>query len=415
MKKTKLLAFILTCAIFLSALVLPIAAKDTKNITPTTKIYNTKSITVDGQKGAGEYSNTPHMVLDNPVHNNLTDPTYTDSENQDATATSYPNLYLSTDGENLYVFYEIAQNIIADNKNSWLYFSFESDEDTRTDGWQAAASEGFGGELRIRFGKGAEDEQGFLHYYYTYTDYKDSLTSVSEETKAAIEWALGESTMLVKSEETATFTVEFKIPLKDEVKKKLETGDTTIQFGAWQYYNICVTKTYKSNGEVSGTSKNWSLSSYPVYNKYYCTHSATLSILPRPIIAGFQSRPTPKATGSVDVRFVSVMKADAEKLANMEAGYDFTYYPNVGETGTEATVNCTKVYESLNADGGTLNATNYGGNYFFCYTISELSYGSSYTFDVACWTREDGKTTESIETVRVTITVSEAGEVSFTY
>lgn len=388
MKKTKLLAFILTCAIFLSTLIVPIAAESDAVDTTPTMIYNAKSITVDGQKGAGEYSDTPHMVLNKVVGNDISSST--------ETVAYSPNLYLSTEGKNLYVFYEIAQDIINDDKNSRLYFSFETGN--TTNGWQSNGKEGYSGELIIYIGKGDTTVHGIFQYYYK----KD--TAVSEETLKNVACKIGTSTMSVDNDTINTYTVELKIPLKEDVQETLTEGGTTLKFGALQRYNI-----------KAGTGVNWALTGETSYKWNKCSHSNLLAILPRPIIiAGFQSRKTPEATDSVDVRFVSVMKADAEKLANMQAGYDFTYYPNGDATGTEATVNCTKVYTSLSADGGTLNATDYGGNYFFCYTISGLSYGSSYTFDVTCWTKEDGTTTESIKIVHVTITVSEAGEVSFT-
>lgn len=401
MKKTKLLAFILTCAIFLSTLIVPIAAAEDDTTQTSVVIYQTRSVTMDGAKGINEYGDTPSMAMDTPVWNGTFD------HAGEATAASYPNLYLSTDGDNLYVFYEVAQSLINDGGNTRIWFAFETSADALESGWGAAGKEGYDGCLEILFGHNYESNDA-----YGLTAYKcNSSTSINDMSEIGIDVQLGhESYMKVNGTEELAFTVEIKIPLMSSVKDALTKGDAEIHFGAYQRYNFNVTR--KDNGDVVNT---WCLTNSTGWSKTDALNSATLSILPRPIIAGFQSRPTPEATDSVDVRFVSVMKADAEKLANMEAGYDFTYYRNVGETGTEATVNCTKVYASLSADGDTLNATNYGGNYFFCYTISELSYGSSYTFDVACWTRENGKTTESIETVRVTITVSEAGEVSFTY
>ena len=389
MKKTKLLAFILTCAIFLSTIIVPIAAESDAVDTTPTMIYNAKSITVDGQKGVGEYSNTPHMVLNTVVGNDISSST--------ATVAYSPNLYLSTEGKNLYVFYEIAQDIINDGCNSRLYFSFETGN--TTDGWQSNGVEGYSGELVILFGKGDATQHGISQYYYK------KKTAVSEDTLKAVECEISTSTMSVDNDTINTYTVELKIPLMEkDVQETLTEGGTTLKFGALQRYNI-----------KAGTGVNWALTGETSYKWNKCSHSNLLAILPRPIIAGFQSRKTPEATDSVDVRFVSVMKADAEKLANMQAGYDFTYYPKGDATGTEATVSCTKVYTGLSADGDTLNATDYGGNYFFCYTISGLSYGSSYTFDVTCWTEEDSTRTESIETVHVTVAVSETGAVSFSY
>ena len=399
MKKTKLLAFILTCAIFLSTLIVPIAAAE-DDTTPTQTsvvIHQTPSVTMDGKKGTNEYGDTPSMAMDTPVWNGSFD------HAGEATAASYPNLYLSTDGDNL-----VAQSLINEGGNTRIWFAFETSAAALTGGWGSAGQEGYDGCIEVLLG----------HNYSTNADYGlasynyKSSTGVSNTTKQGIDVQLGhDSYMKVNGEDTLAFTVEIKIPLMDDVKAALEKGDAEIHFGAYQRYNFTVTKT------DGITATTWVLVGLNGWSKTDALNSATLSILPRPIIAGFQSRTTPDATNSVDVRFVSVMKADAEKLANMEAGYDFTYYPENDTDGNNATVNCTKVYESLSADGEPLNAADYGGNYFFCYTIGGLTYGSSYTFDVACWTKEDSTSTpmESIQTVRVTVAVSETGAVSFTY
>lgn len=242
MKKVRFLACVLTCVMFLSMLVPSAAAEaDSSSEVPTSVVHNAATIVVDGKMGDGEYGETPHMVLNKPVWNDLTV--------EAATATSYPNLYLSTDGDNLYMFYEIRKDVIRTGADSLLYFSFETSDNALEKGWQSGGQDGYDGEIQIRLGMDeTEGRENGIEYYY----YKKS-TNCSDQT--GVEISLGS----YEENGATTFTAELKIPLMPDVKEEMTRGGKTIKFGALQRRNILVTKT------DGGTGTDWSLTGETSY------------------------------------------------------------------------------------------------------------------------------------------------------
>lgn len=255
MKKARFLACVLTCVMFLSMFVPSAAAEaDSSSEVPASVVHNAATIVVDGKMGDGEYSQTPHMMLNKPVWNDLTE--------EAATATSYPNLYLSTDGDNLYMFYEISRDVIRDGADSLLYFSFETSDSGMEKGWKSGGQDGYDGEIQIRLGMDETEgrENGIEYYYYK------SKTNCSDQSGVEIGMSSYEKNG------TTMLTAELKIPLMQDVKEDMSRGGKTIKFGALQRRNILVTK---ADG---GTGTDWSLTGQTKYNWNKSMNSTLLEL-----------------------------------------------------------------------------------------------------------------------------------------
>ena len=104
------------------------------------------------------------------------------------------------------------------------------------------------------------------------------------------------------------------------------------------------------------------------------------------------------------MRFSAVMSQSYENYD--KAGFIFEYLegPDTDLVGKTSTQYCEHVYTSIMAAGETVSATEYGGDYFFCFTINDLSVDTTYTFKLTPFVDE-----VQGEAVTVTFTVSADG------
>ena len=114
---------------------------------------------------------------------------------------------------------------------------------------------------------------------------------------------------------------------------------------------------------------------------------------------------TNEATDTADIRFVASLKGDYRTCSG--AGFEFTYGGNTKE------VECNYVYETLNSKEGTISPDDYEADYFFCYTLRNISEGN-YTIAIRSWLLENGSTEKTYsEEKTVTFTVASDGSVTF--
>ena len=184
-------------------------------------------------------------------------------------------------------------------------------------------------------------------------------------------------------------TVEVKFPLAESYKTALLTmGGASLRVGFWEitgYSGSDTTEaaTNASNGGyvVDATNYDWNggQTKGAVLNLPAIYNAKTA-----PVLAGFDSEPNATDNTKYDVRFVSVVdEYDGFVLNTSKVGYVLTN----GDEETEQY--CSELYTELEANGTTIKASNFGGKYFFCFTITGLDPDQTYDLNVKCFTRKD--------------------------
>ena len=196
------------------------------------------------------------------------------------------------------------------------------------------------------------------------------------------------------------YTAECKIPIPTAVKGSL----SEIKFAVYQGLG-------KVNSTTVGVYANDTTPDSIVTSADVGRTAAITVTLPSTIAddevryVGEQSRVNPDDESKRDVRFLAVM---GDYTAYEEIGFDLTWV----EQTADATVNSTTVYTSIEANGNTIYAENYGGKYFFAYTLTGLTEGT-YTFKVSAFTKKvDAEAVPGTE-YTVTVTVDSEGVVTF--
>ena len=111
-----------------------------------------------------------------------------------------------------------------------------------------------------------------------------------------------------------------------------------------------------------------------------------------------------EAENTADVRFVASMKGDYRDYASV--GFEFTYNEVISE------LSCSCVYNGIMAEGNLITPDLYEADYFFCYTIGDISEGE-YVFKVRSWYVKKGLTDKIYsEQTTVTLIVSADGTAS---
>ena len=120
------------------------------------------------------------------------------------------------------------------------------------------------------------------------------------------------------------------------------------------------------------------------------------------VVEGVQTKKNDNNTA--DLRFVASLKGSY--LNYRSAGFEFTL------NGQTATVNCKYVYKTLNSNAGVISPEEYGADYFFCYSLKNVSAGT-YTISIRSWSLEDGASEKVYSQAKtVTFVVASNGSVT---
>ncbi len=192
-------------------------------------------------------------------------------------------------------------------------------------------------------------------------------------------------------------SIEMKIPLNKDYKDALQTADgTTLQVQMFERARRWYGDDYAADTSnagyvmISGTGNARSF-------KYAGTTATSLTLnLPTlnanstvdPVVKllGTQSKHN-ETDGTYNVRFVAIVNEyTGFSLNESKLGFVF----NNGHVSD--TRNCYKVYENLSytkVDGstGTLKASDFGGKYFFCFTIKGMDPVATYQFNIKSFTQ----------------------------
>ena len=221
---------------------------------------------------------------------------------------------------------------------------------------------------------------GFYGYYDSYGDYS---TGFAKNTTIALHVEKDDEGTPIKK------SYEIKMPLSDTYKSRIGSGEPTFYLATYE-------RAYNYQGAVREGSYLLSEDgSTPI--KYDNSTNVTTSI---PVTlensknavcqVGFQTRTNPDDAERYDVRFVSVINEyEGFTLEKSRLGYLFRNKTNESEQY------CTKVYEELRyvkADGssGVLRAADFGGRYFYCFTVSgfEKKRIDAYELQISCFTQK---------------------------
>ena len=315
--------------------------------TTVKRIANT--VTVDGAMGADEgWAETPYMRLDSTKGT-----TYYGTPSK---------LYLSTDGEYLYVFFESAKENWTSKNNCQLYFYIDYETDDVI-------------QVRFKF-DGTCDTVPFIYQHDA-----DNTLDTSEVT-----------TQILCGTDKAT--LEFKLPIPDGDQTILETRPANIQIGVFEKEVAWGGNNGKAPSEGSSFA-----ATIPVQ-----LPAATVTDNGSRFV-GVQWRENPDDNGATrDVRFIAAI---GDYKAYEQIGFDFTM------NGISGSVNCLTVYDSIVADGVEIFAENYGGKYFFAYTLSGFEKGQTYTLSATSYTKMKDGEKVSGDTFEVTVTIDAEGNLTF--
>ncbi len=332
---------------------------------PVVKNVTGSTVTMDGEMGPDEgWAENPYMLLDTVWYGS-------------AQPAVVGEVYVSYDAEYLYLYI-----INTDARNPirvHMTFNGESGE-TAIGNWigicfYSIADSG-------RYSGGVEGSTNQLDTACTFAKmYSDGSHELWQKTAW---YGTGNGNGLEK--------MEMKIPMTEEMKAGIE--DQTIRLG------VSVGDAYTSN-EGFG----WSSANVPL-------NFEAAPAFPR--IVGVQTRDRGE---TYDLRFAAVV--DGLTLEEAAAGFRLTY------NGKTVEVSCRYVYETLSyTDGdtaGTYAASDFGGDYFICYTICGLEKGSAaapltYSFEATALSLADAAgTQQESETVAVSVTCdAETGETTVT-
>lgn len=413
MKKFKILALVMTCAILLSSLMIPVSATVAAN--PTCVDVSGRKMTIDGVMDLDEgWSKTPYLTLDKYKDNSTDfktpDNTWTDLENPS-------EVYVSVDANYVYFFHKSYYvETPANGKSQTAYFviSFGGENGTcyKQSNWNP--NESISARIRINVEESTLDDTNVAAIWDSsaqapiakiYDNDNSGIRTGYEMYYNGIDATVKH--YAAKNDAPAYRALEVRFPIPQSVKETRRTADL-------QAYIGCGELIYSDYGAYSSSEckSGWGVAGVPV------TFPKTANTAP--VLVGFQSRENENNADKFDVRFVSVVDdytgfdLNASKL-----GYNFTY----GDKND--TKYCYKVYEKLSytkADGstGTISASDFGGKYFFCFTIKGLSETetSGYTFGVECFTQKDATSDVEpcINSVTVTVKYDTTEEkVVFTY
>ena len=286
------------------------------------------------------------------------------------------DVYVSTDGENLYLFYEAPVAI-----NNALGMIQLSDNFFRNDS------------------KGTDNRDWFV-YFNAYdtgngVEYSNQYRTGSKYTSGD-GTRFGQITAVHNDDKTVW---EMKIPLPDgsynkidgydnDIVEQLKNGDVTIKFNAFINSN----NGYYHSSLYSTT--NWNKAQIPLTLPKAPSNSNI-------VVEGLQDRV--EADGLTDVRFLASLKGDYQDYEAL--GFEFGYQEH------NATANCKYVYTSIKAGDDLVTPDLYEADYFFCYTIYNLEAGD-YVFTVRSWSQKEGESKSYSEATVFDITVNQDGSVT---
>lgn len=119
------------------------------------------------------------------------------------------------------------------------------------------------------------------------------------------------------------------------------------------------------------------------------------------VVEGVQTKKN--SDNTADLRFVASLKGSY--LDYLGAGFEFTL------NGQTVSVDCKHVYKTLNSNKGVISPADYDADYFFCYTLKNVSAGT-YTISIRSWSHEDGAQTKIYsQTKTATFIVASDGSV----
>ena len=273
-----------------------------------------------------------------------------------------PEVYLSTDGENLYAFYDAKDSKIF---VAYLILQFDPNVVKGSKGYDKVLSMRLNGTAtgwQEQFAWGSNTGND-LYTQGKAEDYKND----------DIPHAFDNAEYTCNADKT---TMEIKVPLPEWVKDSLYTGDFEMKAAFDVRIDVNSNTDYETDRVSSEYGMAWNNGTVPVTLPKYKVNANVA-------IEGLQERVN--ADGTTDVRFVSSLMDTYENYS--ELGYEFTY------NGKTAIRNCNFVYEKLQAGDGFIEAG--AGDfaktqYFFCFTITGLTAGD-YTFEVRAFTKANGE------------------------
>ena len=277
-----------------------------------------------------------------------------------------PEVYLSTDGENLYAFYDAKDSKIF---VAYLILQFDTNVLKGSKGYDKVLSMRLNGTAtgwQEQFAWGSNTGND-LYTQGKADDYKND----------NIAHPFDNAEYTCNADKT---TMEIKVPLPEWVKEELYKGDFTFKAAFDVRIDVNSSTDYETDRVSSEYGMAWNNGTVPVtLPKYKVNANIAIEGLQEKVIMDGN---VVKAT---DVRFVSSLFDSYENYA--ELGYEFTY------NGKTAVRNCNFVYEKLSSGDGFIEA-GVGDfedtQYFFCFTITGLTAGD-YTFDVRAFTKANGE------------------------
>ena len=375
----------------------PVTLKSTaKYELPTVKNVLGKNImTIDAQKGTNEgWATIPYTLLDSKRTSANT------ASTDYVLAEKAAKVYLSTDGEYLYIFYESTNTDGLYSVYFQLGFNGETlstNKAANTQELSAISGNAIQMNIRTNLGDNVWDSsEAFTHNngtslvnQFIYGSYSNNTTyPVAHPTRANTQIA-------VKSDTTNhVYAVEVAFPLSEGVKNSLKNNDIVFNLGVWENGN----KEY-----VPSEGYDWGSGQVSV--------TLPKTVESTPIVAGVQSRASENEANAADIRFVAVMRENYEAYAKV--GFRFTLD---NYDGDPAVVESKYAYNELEAGNSTIDATNYGGQHFFTFAIYDLPAGT-YTFTVDCYVLRAGEAAGneiwSEDSITVTVTVDASGNATF--
>ena len=449
MKKFKILALVMTCAILLSSFaIIPVSATN-------------QGVSIDGIADDGIWANS---VATYKLNYNVKDGIYysghqsnTQSDAVEVAEADQSTVKIAYDAEYLYVYHESTQanylNPTVTDKKSGFYFALASNN--RNMDSSDSTEDGLAIKYYVRTHSGVLDKLTpttntvgtTTTATYVWDGSSDSISSGStlldfiqyrhHATASNFNYASNSVyykntivalTITSENETIVKKSIEMKIPLADAYKAALQTAggaDLQVQFfertrqyngGSDSGDSGCVMMyDSDSSGAIEIATDKRSFDFTTNFTKAGVDlNLPSLNLLAdgsktAPVLVGFQSKDNGNDT--YDVRFVAVVdKYDGFTFENSKLGFVFN-------NGTvDDTRYCTKVYETLNAGEGTIKATDFGGKYFFCFTIKGMDVNATYNLGVKCFTKATAEAAAEYCSNPVDVKITyEAGKAVFTY
>lgn len=296
-------------------------------------------MTMDGVMGADEgWSELPYAYLSNWLPNV--------GGKVAATEGFVPRVWMSADLDNLYLFYE-TESFNA----TWMYLLLGFGSQTTN------KSKDLFTEIRIGLKKATS--AGI-------TDKTDANAFRSKYSAASYQAgdALYDGVDYCLRMTPARKYLELKVALPESVKNARKSGDFAIKVNLLERKEA----KYGNGGYLLGNAFSWT----------DALNAVTLSAATLPRLVGFQT--TAAQDGRYNLRIAAVI--DDYSLLD-QAGFVLKYVagPDTEKLGKTAEVSCWSVYTSIQAGGRTINAADYGGAYFICFTVEGLTEGETYVFD----------------------------------